>query len=256
MSRFEQFHLALSISSLIKLNRSLRCLRRLQYHRSCRLWSAAAAMARNVPSADDITMISGPILPGAAENVGFVEVPLAYSWPALLALSLAACGGDPERDQGTATRPRPGRDKRRRAQQAWAAKTARQGTLFGPGGLFGAKADKKDDAGTRRGGQRLSVARLPRHHQFHSAGLGRSVRRRHHHRLVHAGRDAQRAHEGPGHHPRPRAARRRRARLGVQAAANAKAGGWVDAQVDPHTNTDIENAILTRARQLRIAQGG
>ena len=38
--------------------------------------------------------------------------------------------------------------------------------------------------------------------------------------------------------------------------ANAKAGGWVDAPVDPHTNTDIENAILTRARQLRIAQGG
>ena len=37
---------------------------------------------------------------------------------------------------------------------------------------------------------------------------------------------------------------------------SAKAGGWVDAPVDPHTNTEIENAILTRARQLRIAQGG
>jgi hypothetical protein len=35
-----------------------------------------------------------------------------------------------------------------------------------------------------------------------------------------------------------------------------KTGGWTDDQVDPHTNTDIENAILTRARQLRIAQGG
>jgi Domain of unknown function (DUF3576) len=35
-----------------------------------------------------------------------------------------------------------------------------------------------------------------------------------------------------------------------------KGGGWVDAQVDPRTNIDIENAILTRARQLRIAQGG
>jgi len=33
-------------------------------------------------------------------------------------------------------------------------------------------------------------------------------------------------------------------------------GGWVDAQVDQRTNTEIENAILTRARQLRIAQGG
>ena len=36
---------------------------------------------------------------------------------------------------------------------------------------------------------------------------------------------------------------------------SAKAGGWVDAQVDQRTNTEIENAILTRARQLRIAQG-
>ena len=35
-----------------------------------------------------------------------------------------------------------------------------------------------------------------------------------------------------------------------------RGGAWVDAQVDPRTNTEIENAILTRARQLRIAQGG
>ena len=34
-----------------------------------------------------------------------------------------------------------------------------------------------------------------------------------------------------------------------------RGGGWVDAQVDPRTNIDIENAILTRARQLRIAGG-
>ena len=33
-------------------------------------------------------------------------------------------------------------------------------------------------------------------------------------------------------------------------------GGWVDAQVEPRTAIDIENAILTRARQLRIAQLG
>ena len=36
---------------------------------------------------------------------------------------------------------------------------------------------------------------------------------------------------------------------------SGKGGGWVDAQVDQRTNTEIENAILTRARQLRIAQG-
>ncbi len=32
--------------------------------------------------------------------------------------------------------------------------------------------------------------------------------------------------------------------------------GWVDAQVAPNTATDFENAILTRARQMRIAQLG
>ena len=34
-----------------------------------------------------------------------------------------------------------------------------------------------------------------------------------------------------------------------------RGGNWVDAAVDPRTNIDIENAILTRARQLRIAGG-
>ena len=32
--------------------------------------------------------------------------------------------------------------------------------------------------------------------------------------------------------------------------------GWVDAQVASNTATDLENAILTRARQMRIAQLG
>ena len=33
-------------------------------------------------------------------------------------------------------------------------------------------------------------------------------------------------------------------------------GGWSDAGVAEQTNVDLENAILTRARQLRIAQPG
>jgi hypothetical protein len=32
--------------------------------------------------------------------------------------------------------------------------------------------------------------------------------------------------------------------------------GWVDAAVEPQTRTDIENSILTRARELRIAALG
>ena len=30
-------------------------------------------------------------------------------------------------------------------------------------------------------------------------------------------------------------------------------GGWIDARVEPRTAVDLENAILTRARELRIA---
>ena len=33
-------------------------------------------------------------------------------------------------------------------------------------------------------------------------------------------------------------------------------GGWVDAAVNPETATKIEDAILTRARELRLASGG
>ena len=36
----------------------------------------------------------------------------------------------------------------------------------------------------------------------------------------------------------------------------ANNGGWVDQPVDPKTLTDLENTILTRARQLRIAGQG
>jgi hypothetical protein len=32
------------------------------------------------------------------------------------------------------------------------------------------------------------------------------------------------------------------------------AGDWIDASIDPATRVQIENAILTRARQLRISQ--
>lgn len=43
--------------------------------------------------------------------------------------------------------------------------------------------------------------------------------------------------------------------LAVQVFRQTRAGnGWIDATVDPDTAIQIENSILTRARQLRIAQ--
>ena len=86
----------------------------------------------------------------------------------------------------TAQEPKP-----RAINQGLGGRNQEEGSLFGPGGLFGSKADRKEDNGSGVAVNAYPVAGLARHHQFHSAGLGRSVRRRHHHRLVHAGRDAQ-----------------------------------------------------------------
>lgn len=45
-------------------------------------------------------------------------------------------------------------------------------------------------------------------------------------------------------------------KVSVFRQTKAADGSWVEAKVDPKTNTELENAILTRARQLRIAQLG
>lgn len=44
-------------------------------------------------------------------------------------------------------------------------------------------------------------------------------------------------------------------RVSVFRQTKAKDGSWQDASVDPATSGKVENAILTRARQLRIAAG-
>lgn len=47
---------------------------------------------------------------------------------------------------------------------------------------------------------------------------------------------------------------------GLNVAVNKQvrdaSGGWIDAPLSPQTETDIENAILTRARQLRLSNIG
>jgi hypothetical protein len=45
-------------------------------------------------------------------------------------------------------------------------------------------------------------------------------------------------------------------RASVFRQTTSGARGWVDANVDPRTGIELENQILTRARQLRIAQTG
>jgi hypothetical protein len=172
----------------------------------------------------------------------------------LFAASLAACGGDPsgvkERDYGG------GRAGKEQASQGLGGQNRETGTLFGPGGLFGAKNAEKTDGGTgvavnaylwRASLDTINFIPLVSADPFGGVIIT----------------DWYTPSESPTERMKvqvtilDRELRADGVRVAVfKQQTNAKAGGWVDAPVDPHTNTDIENAILTRARQLRIAQGG
>ncbi|MBS0221552.1 MAG: DUF3576 domain-containing protein [Proteobacteria bacterium] len=171
-----------------------------------------------------------------------------------LTLSLAGCGGNPnaikERDYGG------GRAAKEQASQGLGGQTQETGSLFGPGGLFGSKAEKRDDQSTgvavnaflwRASLDTINFIPLVQADPFGGVIIT----------------DWYTPAEAPNERMKvqvtilDRALRADGVRVSVfKQQQNPKGGGWVDAQVDPQTNTDIENAILTRARQLRIAQGG
>jgi len=175
---------------------------------------------------------------------------------AALVFSLAGCGvGDPsaikERDIGAS-----GPVFRSQATQGLGGQNREEGSLFGPGGLFGSKSEKKDDQGTgvavnaflwRASLDTINFIPLVQADPFGGVIIT----------------DWYTPAESPNERMKvqvtilDRALRADGVRVSVfKQQLNPKGGGWVDAPVDPSTNTDIENAILTRARQLRIAQGG
>ncbi|MBV8393189.1 MAG: DUF3576 domain-containing protein [Alphaproteobacteria bacterium] len=148
------------------------------------------------------------------------------------------------------------RDKRE-TQQGLAGRNREAGTLFGPGGLFGSK-DKGEGTG---GGSGVAV----------NAYLWRaSLDTINFIPLVSADpfggviiTDWYTPAESPNERMKvqvtilDRELRADGVRVVVfKQQVNPKGGGWVDTDVAPSTNSDIENAILTRARQLRIASGG
>lgn len=173
----------------------------------------------------------------------------------LLALGLVGCGGDPnavkEKVNESGTRSR--RDAS--LQSGLGGRTQETGTLFGPGGLFGSKADKGNSSDTgiavnaylwRASLDTINFIPLASADPFGGVIIT----------------DWYTPVETPNERMKvqvtilDRELRADGVRVSVfKQTQSPKAGGWIDDQVDPHTNTDIENAILTRARQLRIAQG-
>jgi hypothetical protein len=172
----------------------------------------------------------------------------------LAVLGLAACG-DPS--AVTEKRSGPSGDRNRRDMTTGLGGSKQEeGSLFGPGGLFGSKANNKESSGTgvavnaflwRASLDTINFIPLISADPFGGVIIT----------------DWYTPAEAPTERMKvqitilDRELRADGVRVSVfkQQQGPRTGSTWVDAQVDPRTNTEIENAILTRARQLRIASG-
>ncbi len=172
----------------------------------------------------------------------------------LMSAVLAACGGDPNSVQERRSGPSNDRNTRDMGQ-GLGGRNREDGSLFGPGGLFGSKPTQKEDGGVgvavnaylwRASLDTINFIPLVSADPFGGVIIT----------------DWYTPSETPNERMKvqvtilDRELRADGVRVAVFKQTMAPRGGnWVDAQVDPRTNIDIENAILTRARQLRIAGG-
>src|SRR5258707_9471671 len=105
-----------------------------------------------------------PMMPGSSNSIKFCVISIG-----VLFLALGACGGNTnavkENEARNSTRSQAQRDM----NQGLGGKNREEGSLFGPGGLFGSKADKQTDTGTGvaenaslRRGPRRTINFIPR----------------------------------------------------------------------------------------------
>lgn len=174
---------------------------------------------------------------------------------AAVTLGLVACGGDPDAVVEKRTGPSGDRSKRD-VVTGLGGRNTETGGIFGPGGLFGSKPDKKDspDSGVAVNAYlwRASLDTINFIPLVSADPFGGVIIT-----------DWYTPAESPNERMKvqitilDRELRADGVRVSVfKQQTSPRGGAWVDAQVDTRTNTEIENAILTRARQLRIAQGG
>lgn len=172
----------------------------------------------------------------------------------LIAVSLAGCIGNPNAVKETRSGASGDRNTRDMGQ-GLGGQNREQGSLFGPGGLFGTRAEKQIDTGTgvavnaylwRASLDTVNFIPLASADPFGGVIIT----------------DWYTPAETPNERMKvqvtilDRDLRADGVRVSVfKQTTSPRGGNWVDAQVDPRTNIDIENAILTRARQLRIAGG-
>ncbi|QQS10516.1 MAG: DUF3576 domain-containing protein [Rhodospirillales bacterium] len=165
-------------------------------------------------------------------------------------VAVAACGQNQGADIGTVDR------RNSDIQRGIAGRTQQSGgSVFGPGGIFGSKDEKRkgiDEPGVAVNAYlwRASLDTLSFMPLASADPFGGTIIT-----------DWYSPPETPNERVKVQVTildRELRAD-GVRAAVfrQTLAGrGWIDAVVEPRTGFELENQILTRARQLRISQGG
>jgi len=172
----------------------------------------------------------------------------------LSTVGLTGCVGDPNAVKETRSGASGDRNHRD-GIQGLGGRNREQGTIFGPGGLLGTRAEKQVDNGVgvavnaylwRASLDTINFIPLVSADPFGGVIIT----------------DWYTPAETPNERMKvqvtilDRDLRADGVRVAVfKQLTSPRGGNWVDAQVDPRTSIDIENAILTRARQLRIAGG-
>ena len=190
-------------------------------------------------------------------SVSPISIVVSVICAGALSLGLAGCGaGNTDAIKESDNRNNTKGDIKRQINQGLGGRTRDDsGSIFGPGGLFGSKPKDTGDTGTgvavnaylwRASLDTINFIPLVSADPFGGVIIT----------------DWYTPAETPNERMKvqvtilDRELRADGVRVSVfKQQTSAKGGNWVDAQVDPRTNIDIENAILTRARQLRIAGG-
>jgi hypothetical protein len=223
----------------------VRCLARLQ---STTAWAYGPAAAVPSTAKEDKGV---RIMPGSSRSPIVIACSIALALAAPLAMGACADGSSSLEKASGPSGDRTTRDVR----EGLGGRNREEGSLFGPGGLFGSKSQKKDDTGTgvavnaylwRASLDTINFIPLVSADPFGGVIIT----------------DWYTPSETPNERMKvqvtilDRDLRADGVRVAVfKQQTSPRGGNWVDAQVDPRTNIDIENAILTRARQLRIAGG-
>ena len=223
----------------------VRCLARLQ---STTAWAYGPAAAVPSTAKEDKGV---RIMPGSSRSPIVIACSIALALAAPLAMGACADGSSSLEKASGPSGDRTTRDVR----EGLGGRNREEGSLFGPGGLFGSKSQKKDDTGTgvavnaylwRASLDTINFIPLVSADPFGGVIIT----------------DWYTPSETPNERMKvqvtilDRDLRADGVRVAVfKQQTSPRGGNWVDAQVDPRTNIDLENAILTRARQLRIAGG-